>query len=85
MKGENPLVKLSDYLANATIEEVEAKAFSTDEVLKLVEKDLRTMKDLAIVIRKEADGEGDFETVAVFEEHVAGYSKNLWFLQAMMA
>lgn len=85
MKGENPLVKLSDYLANATVEEVEAKAFSTDEVLQLVEKDLKTMKELAVDIRMKADEEGDFETVAVFEEHVAGYSKNLWFLKAMMA
>jgi len=85
MKGESPLVKLSDYLANATVEEVESKAFSTDEVLQLVEEDLKTMKELSVDIRNEADKEGDFETVAVFEEHVAGYSKNLWFLKAMMS
>lgn len=85
MKGESPLVKLSDYLNNATIKEVEAKAFSSDEVLRLVDEDLKAMKDLAVEIRNEADEQGDFETVAVFEAHVAGYSKNLWFLRAMMA
>lgn len=85
MKGETPLVKLSDYLSNATVEEVEAKAFSTDEVLQLVEKDLKIMKNLANDIRKKAEEEGDFQTVAVFEGHLAGYSKNLWFLKAMMA
>lgn len=85
MKNENPLVKLSEYLSNATVEEVDAKDFSGDEVLQLVENDLKTMKALAVEIRKMADEEGDFETVAVFEEHVAGYSKNLWFIKAMMA
>lgn len=85
MQGEEPLVKAADYLKHATIQELDGKPFSCTEVLEIVQADVQKMKDLAVELRNEADDAGDFETVALFEEHVAGYSKNLWFLRAMMA
>lgn len=84
MKGEMPLVKMSDYAEKATIEELDAKVFGCQEVLKIVEADLKEMKKLAVEIRNEADEDGDFEVVGEFEEHVAGYSKDLWFLRSML-
>ena len=42
------------------------------------------MKDLATEIRNTADEVGDFETVAVFEDYVAFFSKNIWFISAML-
>ncbi len=42
------------------------------------------MKDLATEIRNTADEEEDFETVAMFEDYVADYSKNIWFVKAML-
>lgn len=84
MKGSNPLVTMKDYLANATIEESAATQFSAKQVLTIVRDDLQKMKELATVIRNAADQRGDFEAVAEFEEHVSGYSKNLWFLKAML-
>lgn len=42
------------------------------------------MRNLAVDIRNLADKEGDFETVAIFEDYVAYYSKNLWFINSMM-
>ncbi|WP_350344004.1 DNA starvation/stationary phase protection protein [Proteinivorax tanatarense] len=85
IQGGKPLAKLSDYLQNASIKELDKDIFTTDEVLDILQDDLRKMKDLATEIRNTADEEGDFETVAEFEEHVAGYSKNLWFIRSMMA
>ena len=85
MKGEMPLVKMSDYIEHATIEEVDAKKFDCVEVLNIVEADLKEMKSLATEIRNEADENGDFEVVGEFEEHLAGYSKNLWFIKAILA
>ncbi len=85
IQGGKPLAKLSDYLQNASINELDKDIFTTDEVLEIVQDDLRKMKELAIEIRNAADEEGDFETVAEFEGHVAGYSKNLWFIRSMMA
>ncbi|MBM7557774.1 Dps family protein [Halanaerobacter jeridensis] len=85
MKGEVPLVKITDYADNATIEELEAKSFGDQEVLKIVKSDLEEMKSLANEIREEADEVDDFEVVGEFEEHIANYSKNLWFLESMLA
>jgi starvation-inducible DNA-binding protein len=85
MKGEMPLSTMEDYLEAATIEEVEAKAFTPDEVLAIVEDDLKEMKEMAVEIRNQADEDGDFEVVGEFEEHVGDYSKNLWFIRAIRA
>ena len=67
----------------STIKEIVAKDFSINESLEVVKNDLELMKNLAVEIRNVADEEGDFETVAMFEEYVAYYSKNLWFVDAM--
>ena len=83
MKGEMPLVKMEDYMENATVTELEGKVFGCNEVLEIVENDLKEMKSLAVKIREEADEDDDFEVVGELEEHVAGYSKNLWFIRAI--
>lgn len=84
MRGEMPLVKLADYLQVATLKEIDAKDFSIEEALKLVEADMKEMSALAKVIRDEADKNDDFQVVAMFEDYLAGYAKNLWFLKAML-
>ncbi len=84
MKNIMPLSTMKDYLANATVEEVAPKDFTRQESLEMVKKDLETMKALATEIRNLADEEGDFETVAMFEDFVAFYSKNIWFTSAML-
>ena len=83
MKGEMPLVKMNDYLENATIEEAEAKDFDFQEVVDIIEEDLKEMKSLATKIREESDEVDDFEVVGEMEEHVAFYSKNIWFIESM--
>lgn len=85
MKGEKPLVKLNDYLEKATIKELDKDVFRTKESLEIVLGYLEEMKKLATEIRNEADEDGDFEVVAEFEDHVAGYSKNIWFIKSMLA
>ena len=84
MKGEMPLSKMSDYLKNASIEEVEPKDFSSKEVLEIILKDLNKMKELALEIRDEADKDGDFAVVNEFEDHISGYNKNIWFINSML-
>jgi len=84
MKGEMPLSRMVDYLNNASVEEVEPKDFTEKEVLDILLKDLTKMKELAIEIRNEADGEGDFAVVNVFEDHIGGYNKNIWFISSML-
>jgi len=84
MKKVMPLSTLKAYLENATIKEVEPKDFSTKESLTIVKADLELMRDLATDIRNGADEAGDFEVTAMFEEYVAFYSKNIWFIDAML-
>jgi starvation-inducible DNA-binding protein len=84
MKNEKPLVKLADYLKNASIKELDQEQFSVDDVLQLLKDDLTVMINLATEIRNSADEANDFEIVAAFEGHVSGYSKNLWFIRSML-
>lgn len=83
-KDVMPLSTMKEYLEHATIGEVVAKDFSSLESLELVKADLVAMRDLASEIRNFADESGDFETVGMFEEYVAFYSKNIWFVDAML-
>ncbi len=83
-KGVMPLSTMKEYLAHATIDEVVGKDFSSKESLDLVKADLTAMRTLATDIRNNADENGDFETVGMFEDFVAFYSKNLWFVDAML-
>ena len=83
-KGVIPLSTMKEYLATATIKEVDAKDFSRKEALEIVKQDLEAMRDLGTEIRNVADEEGDFETVAMFEDYVAFLSKNIWFVDAML-
>lgn len=83
MQGEMPLVKMSDYLAHATIKEIDAKSFKESEVIKIVDEDIKEMNRLALEIREEADKAGNFHVVSVFEDYLKAYAKNLWFLKAM--
>lgn len=84
MKNETPLSTIAEHLEHSTIEELKAKDFSVKESLEIVKHDLELMKALATEIRNAADEEGDFETVAMFEDYVAYYSKNLWFVSSML-
>ncbi|CAK7039080.1 DNA starvation/stationary phase protection protein [Tissierella sp. P1] len=84
MKNETPLSTMAEYLEKSNIEEIKAKDFSIKESLEIVKKDMELMKELATDIRNIADEEGDFETVAIFEDYVAYYSKNIWFVNSML-
>lgn len=84
MKDIMPLSTTAEYLEKGTIQEIKAKDFSVRESLEIMKKDLELMKDLAVNIRNTADEAGDFETVAMFEDYVAYYSKNIWFINSML-
>lgn len=81
--GQEPLVKLSDYLANSIIEEIDNKDFSPSEVVSILTADFKALRNLAVEIRNTADEDDDFVTVAQFEDYVEALDKNLWFLDAM--
>jgi starvation-inducible DNA-binding protein len=85
MKDQKPLAKLSDYLKHASIQETDQNKFLANEVLEILHADFTTMRNLSTLIRNEADEVNDFEVVSMLEDHVADYSKTLWFVKTMMA
>lgn len=83
MKGEMPLVKLSDYLKTATLKEIDASSFTVSQVLGILQEDISLMVKDAEKIRKEAAEADDYQVSTVFEDYLKGYAKTLWFLRAM--
>lgn len=84
MAGEYPFGSLKEYLANTQIEERADEAICGHGLVQICFDDLSTMRKSAIAIRKEADEAGAFTTVALFEDLVAQYDKNLWMLGEMI-
>lgn len=84
IQGDVPLGRVSDYLKVSQIEELETANYSVDFVVKEVKKDLGYLKNLVSKIRASAAETDDFETVNVTEDHISYYSKQLWFLAAML-
>ena len=83
MQEKMPLVRMTQYLEVATLEEVDARDFTVEEVLDMVEADMKTMQALAKQIREEAAKEDDFQVQALFEGYLDFYAKQLWFIRAI--
>lgn len=85
MRDVYPVANLKAYLELTTVKEIESKDYSVKEVIDLVETELKALCELATSIRNEADDVNDFVLVAQFEEYIAAFQKNLWFIKAMKA
>ena len=83
--GEKPVSSISEYVKNASIKELNKGSYRDEEVIRIISEDMACLKGKAEALRSEADSEGLFDIVAVLEDHVAGYNKELWFLRSMMA
>ena len=85
MHGEKPVSSIADYVKLASVKELGRGEYRDGEVLKILIEDLSLLKSKAEALRSEMAEEDIFDVVAVLEEHIAGYNKELWFLNAMMA
>ena len=83
--GEKPVSSISEYVKNASIQELNKGSYRDEEVLKIIAEDLAQLKAAAEALRLKMAQEDVFDVVAVLEEHIAGYQKELWFLYSMMA
>ena len=85
MHGEQPVSSIADYVKLSSIQELGKGVYRDQEVLNILIADLGQLKAAAEALRLQMAEEDVFDIVAVLEEHVAGYSKELWFLNAMTA
>lgn len=84
MLGYYPLSSLASYLENSEIKELQSKDVSVSESFNTVLNDYQVLLNKALEVRQSADANDDFTTVALMEEHVAGYQKELWFIKSML-
>lgn len=80
----SPDVKMSDYLKNASIKEIDAKKFEIKESLGIVKEDLEELRKQATGLRNACDNEGWFSGVTMFEDQVNYYNKQIWFIRAIL-
>ena len=85
MNGEAPVTGMKEYLELASIKELNKGRYTDDEVLNIVLEDLKYLRDKALELRTYFDENGVFSVVNVLEDHIAGYEKEIWFLESMMA
>lgn len=84
MNGEVPLASMKEYLAAATIQELESKELDVKSVLTVVLSDMELLKAQALVLRAEAGKQDQFDLVNLFEGDLENYSKTIWFLKSML-
>ena len=83
--GEKPVSSISEYVKNASIKELNKGVYRDEEVVKIIAEDMAQLKAAAEALRLKMAEEDVFDVVAVLEDHIAGYQKELWFLHSMMA
>ena len=83
MRGMLPPVRVADYAAASVIEELDSAERPVPEVVAEVRADMVKMQALAEEVRAAADGRNDYLLVAQFDEYLAWYAKQIWFLDAM--
>ena len=85
MHGEKPVSSIAEYVKLASIKELGKDSYRDGEVLQILVEDLSALKAEAEKVRAEMAENDVFDVVAVLEDHVAGYNKELWFLKSMLA
>ncbi|MFB0959445.1 DNA starvation/stationary phase protection protein [Proteiniclasticum sp. QWL-01] len=80
MDGKMPTASIKEYMADTDMKELEVRAYSIEEALKEAKNYLEHMRELALKIRSEADEKDEFAWVNLMEDHVAGYDKQIWFM-----
>ncbi len=84
MRGHYPHASLAKYLEATSIKEIESEDIGVEQALKTVSDDFDEMLELAFIIRREADEQGDVTLVSTLEDQIAYYQKNLWFIKSML-
>lgn len=79
-----PTSTVKEYLEKATIEELPAKKFSPTESFEILLADIEVLRKQATELRNACEAEGWFSSQAVFEEQIAYYNKQIWFIKATL-
>lgn len=81
MLGEFPKASVKDYLETSTVEELVSQDVTIPDVFKTLLAELSFLKQSAHDIRSLADENDDFVTVALMEDHIGAYDKEIYFVK----
>lgn len=84
MLGKFPKASIREYLEISKVEELNDEDVTIKKVFEIVKAEIAYLKTLSTAIRKEADGNDDFVTVGLMEDHIAAYDKELYFVNQAM-
>ena len=84
MNGGYPLASLKEYLAVASIEELESRDYKILESLDILLKDLKALREEVLEIRSIADELDNVAFINMAEDHLANYNKQIWFVESML-
>lgn len=79
-----PTSTVKEYLEQATIKELPGKKFSPVESFEILLEDVETLRKQATDLRNACEAEGWFSSQTVFEDHIAYYNKQIWFIKATL-
>lgn len=83
IQGGYPAATMKEYLDLATIKEIDSRAYSADDTLKILADDMFILKNQAETLRQTADNSDNYAIVSMLESHLEQLNKTLWFLDAM--
>jgi starvation-inducible DNA-binding protein len=83
--GYRPLVKLSDYVQNATLKEIESKRYDIEESLNIILNDFSELIEQLRKIIKLAQEYGDEGTADILIGSLKEFEKNSWMLRATLS
>lgn len=84
MQGELPLASLKDFLASATIKELDSKEISIKDAMQVAVSDLETLKAQALETLKFANSNDCVIIAGMLEDHVKDYNKKIWFIKSSL-
>ena len=84
MNGGYPLASLKEYLAVASIVELESRDYKILESLDILLKDLKALREEVLEIRSIADELDNVAFINMAEDHLANYNKQIWFVESML-
>lgn len=80
--GEFPKASVKEYMEITDIEELASEHISSKMAMEEALALLKSQRDLAEKIRMETN-EDQYLISNMMEDHIAGYTKQIWFMEAM--
>lgn len=85
MQGIYPKASMKEYLEISTVEEIErSEDIEQKKAVEIALEYFKVQNELAKKIRNQANQEDNFPVANSMEDHIADYSKQIWFIESSL-